>query len=194
MASAVLSKGKTALIAAITVTIVAVLFAYPSIAKSTQRAGSMANLSVGDYAPNEPFTFANGTQSNVSAYRGHEIVLWFVATWCSGCAQGNEVLNSSYSVLDRKGVKVIELELYKDLGYSGENIESFVESFAPQAYSSNEIIPAYASYNMTLVYDRQGYLDIYYLISPDGKIIYINSPMATTLPDLMNEINKTSVI
>ncbi len=180
--------------AAVVAAVVAALLAYASIAKTTQKSDAIANLSISNYAPNEPFTLANGTQSNVSAYRGREVVLWFVATWCSGCAQGNEVLNSSYSVLERKGVKVIELELYKDLGYNGENIESFVKSFAPQAYATNEVIPAYASYNMTLAYDRQGYLDVYYLISPDGKIIYINSPLATTLLNLMNEINKTGVV
>jgi len=56
------------------------------------------------------------------------------------------------------------------------------------------VIPAYASYNMTLIYDRQGYLDIYYLISPDGKILYENASLGATLPELLSEINKTGVI
>ncbi len=181
-------------VVAIAIAVAAALLAYSGIAKPAQESGAAANLSAGDYAPNEPFQLANGTLTNLSAYRGHEVVLWFVATWCSGCAQGNEMLNSSYGAFEKNGVKVIELELYKDLGYSGENIESFVKSFAPQAYSSNVVIPAYASYNMTMAYDRQGYLDIYYLISPNGRILYTNGPLAATLQDLINEVNKTGVV
>ena len=43
----------------------------------------------------------------------------------------------------------------------------------------------------TLAYDSQGYLDIYYLISPNGKILYENGPLEATLPELLSEINRT---
>jgi thiol-disulfide isomerase/thioredoxin len=189
----VLSKGKI-LITIFAIAIVVILALYAIKNTLLVQANENTNITIGSYAPSDAFFLANGTKVDLSNYKGHEVVLWFVATWCSGCAQGDEVLNSSYTALNKKGVKVIELELYKDLGYNGENITDFVKSFAPQAYLNNVVIPAYASYNMTIAYDHQGYLDIYYLISPSGKILYENSTLATTLPQLLSMINKTSVI
>jgi len=194
MVNAVLSKGKI-LVAIFVIAIVAVIAVYASQKANSAKSGLNGNLTVGSYAPNYTFFFANnGTEANLSNYRGHEVLLWFVATWCSGCAQGDELLNSSYKEFNDHGVKVIELELYRDLGYSGESIGNFVQNFAPEAYQKNVVIPAYASYNMTLAYDHQGYLDIYYLISPNGKILYENAPLEATLPELLSEINKTGGI
>ena len=187
---AVLSKSKI-LVAIFVIVIVVVIAVYASQKIYLAKNGLNESLTIGDYAPDSAFFFANGTEANLSSYKGHEVLLWFVATWCSGCAQGNELLNSSYKEFGEHGVKVVELELYNDLGYSGENIENFVQEFAPEAYQKNVVIPAYASYNMTLAYDSQGYLDIYYLISPNGKILYENGPLEATLPELLSEINRT---
>ena len=190
MVNAVLSKGKI-LMAIFVIVIVAVIAVYASQKVYLAKGELNKNLTVGDYVPDSTFFFANGTEANLSSYKGHEVLLWFVATWCSGCAQGNELLNSSYKEFSEHGVKIVELELYRDLGYSAENIENFVQDFAPEAYQKNVVIPAYASYNMTLAYDSQGYLDIYYLISPNGKILYENGPLEATLPELLSEINRT---
>jgi len=189
----VLSKGKI-LVAIFAIVVAVVIVLYASQKVYLAKGELNKNLTVGDYAPDSTFFFANGTEANLSSYKGHEVLLWFVATWCSGCAQGNELLNSSYKEFSEHGVKVLELELYNDLGYSGENIVNFVQNFAPEAYQKRVVIPAYASYNMTLIYDRQGYLDIHYLISPDGKILYENASLGATLPELLSEINKTGVI
>ncbi len=144
---------------------------------------------VGTYAPNVGFYTLNGSPASLSAYKGHMIVVWFVATWCSGCAQGNAILNSSYAFFNQKGVKIIEVELYNDLGYSGPAIDNFVSDYAPAAYAKGVLVPMYSSYNTTLTYDPKGYLDIYYLLSPSGKILYANSPLAATLPQLAAAIN-----
>ena len=147
------------------------------------------NITVGAFAPNYGFLTANGSAANLSSYRGHAVLLWFVATWCSSCAQGNEALNQNYPFFKQHGIKVVELELYKDLGYSGPPITSFVSSYAPAAYTNSTIIPALAGYNMTEAYDPKGYLDIYYLISSSGKVIYISGSPASTLGQLEHAIN-----
>jgi thiol-disulfide isomerase/thioredoxin len=149
------------------------------------------NISVGYMAPNYGFFLSNGSYVNLSAYKGHAVVLWFVATWCPTCAQGNEALNQSYQFFERHGIKVIELELYHDLGYQGPSIASFVRSYASDAYTNNTIIPALAGYNMTAAYDPKGYLDIYYLISANGTVIYINGSPASTLGQLEEAINSS---
>lgn len=151
-----------------------------------------SGIAVGDAAPNYGFVLANGTAASLSAYRGNTLVLWFVATWCSTCAQGNEALNSSYAFFMQHGVKIIELELYNDLGYEGPGIAQFVGSYAPAAYSNGTILPAIAGYNMSAAYDPKGYLDIYYLISGSGRIMYINEVPAATLPQLKQAIINSS--
>ena len=149
------------------------------------------NITAGSMAPDYGFPLANGSYTNLSAYKGHVVVLWFVATWCPSCAQGNEVINQNYQFFERRGIKVIELELYNDLGYSGPPIASFVNSYAPSAYSNDTIIPSLAGYNMTAVYDPKGYLDIYYLISGNGTVLYINGSPASTLGQLEEAINRS---
>ncbi len=149
------------------------------------------NITVGSIAPDYGFFLSNGSYMNLSVYKGHTVVLWFVATWCSSCAQGNEAINQNYEFFKKRGIKFVELELYKDLGYRGQPIIGFVNSYAPSAYSNGTIIPALAGYNMTAAYDPKGYLDIYYLISPNGTILYISGSPESTLSQLEGAINNT---
>ncbi len=181
--------GIAALAAVIIVVISALLFMnYNQKSKNS----AAQNISIGSLAPNYNFIIGNGSIINLSAYRGHPVVLWFVATWCSSCAQGNEAINQNYKFFEQHGVKIIELELYKDLGYSGPPIAGFIDSYAPNAYSNKVLVPALAGYNMTAAYDPKAYLDIYYLISKNGTVLYINGSPELTLAQLEGAINKTS--
>ncbi len=151
------------------------------------------NITIGSLAPDYGFLLSNGSYMNLSAYRGHPVVLWFVATWCSTCAQGNELLNQqqNYQFFKQRGIKIIELEMYRDLGYSGPSIANFVGSYAPNAYSNGAIVSGLAGYNMTAAYNPKGYLDIYYLISANGTVVYINGEPASTLGQLEAAINSS---
>lgn len=149
------------------------------------------NITVGSLAPDYGFLLDNGSYANLSEYKGHAVVLWFVATWCSTCAQGNQAVNQNYQFFKSHGIKIIELELYNNLGYQGPPITSFVNYYAPNAYSGNTVIPVLAGYNMTARYDPKGYLDIYYLISPNGTVLYINGSPASTMGQLEEAINSS---
>lgn len=143
-------------------------------------------------APNFKFLAANGSVMDLSEFSGKPVVIWFVATWCSSCAQGNEALNNSYQFFKQHGIRVIELEIYNDLGYKGMPIGQFVSDYAGNAYLNKTIIPAYAGYNMSVAYDPKGYLDIYYLVSGSGKIVYVNdNGMFDTVNQLIAAINNT---
>ncbi len=160
------------------------------IASGQSRADTgVQNVTVGSIAPDYLFTAANGSIVNLSAYRGHLTVLWFVATWCPTCIQGNEVLNQNYQFFKQRGIKVIEVELYRDLGYNGPPISDFVISYAPAAYYNGTIVPAISGYNMTAAYDPKGYLDIYYVISSKGIVLYSNGEPSSTLGQLEHAIN-----
>jgi thiol-disulfide isomerase/thioredoxin len=174
------------------VAIVAVLAAALLFTGHNSNNGSASgNITVGSMAPNYGFLLTNGSNVNLSAYRGHPVLLWFVATWCSSCAQGNEVLDHNYTFFESHGIKVVEIELYKDLGYSGPPVASFVNSYAPGALSNGTIIPAISGYNMSLAYDPKGYLDIYYLISKNGTVLYINGSLGATLQQLEGAVNRS---
>ncbi len=182
-----MKNNKIIIAAIVAVAIVAILVFLTSGRAGT--ATGVQNVTVGSLAPNYHFIAANGSTVSLSAYRGHTTVLWFVTTWCPGCVQGDEVLNQSYQFFRQRGIKVIEVELYKDLGYNGPLISNFVMSYAPAAYSSGTVIPAISGYNMTAAYDPKGYLDIYYVISSNGRVLYSGSPLASTLGQLENAIN-----
>jgi thiol-disulfide isomerase/thioredoxin len=161
--------------------------------QSNQNIGSKntKNITVGSKAPDYNFLLDNGSYANLSRYKGHTTLLWFVATWCSTCAQGNQAVNQNYQFFKSHGIKIVELEMYNDLGYPGPAITNFVSSYAPNAYSNNTLIPALSGYNMTARYDPNGYLDIYYLISSNGTVLYINGSPASTLGQLEGAINSS---
>ncbi len=181
-------KKNKIIIAAVAAVAVLAIIVFLASGQVVTAAGAQ-NVSVGSMAPNYQFIAANGSTVSLSAYRGHLTVLWFVTTWCPGCVQGNEVLNQSYQFFKQRGVKVVEIELYKDLGYNGPLISDFVMSYAPAAYASGTVVPAVSGYNMTAAYDPKGYLDIYYVISSNGRVLYTGSPLASTLGQLENAIN-----
>jgi thiol-disulfide isomerase/thioredoxin len=180
---------KLVTVVAIVIASIAVALLYGNMNGSGSNSTTAGNVTVGSLAPDYGFFLGNSSETNLSSYRGHPVLLWFVATWCSTCAQGNQALNSNYQFFRQHGVKIIELELYKDLGYSGPSINNFVYSYAPSAYSNGTVIPAYAGYNMTAEYDPKGYLDIYYLISSNGTVLYINGAPASTAGQLEQAVN-----
>ncbi|MCW6160779.1 MAG: redoxin domain-containing protein [Candidatus Micrarchaeales archaeon] len=175
----------------IAVLAIAAIVAYFIIAGQNNTHASSFMPPIGAKAPNYEFVYSsNGTVANVSSLRGTPVLLWFVATWCSGCAVGNEMLNGNMSYFKSHGIKVIEVELYNDLGYSGAPIASFVSDYAPAAEKYSNFESAVSSYGLTLAYDKDGYLDVYYLIGPNGDIVYENDgSLAATMPQLKDKIN-----
>ncbi|EQD58800.1 MAG: redoxin domain-containing protein [Candidatus Marsarchaeota archaeon] len=173
---------------AIVIVVIIAIGAY--ILNSNSNSNSSAPK-IGFSAPNYSFIYAsNGTVANVASLKGKPVLLWFVATWCSGCAVGNEELNYNMSFFQKHGINVVEVELYKDLGYNGAPISSFVNEYAPNATKYGNFYDAISSYNLSVAYDSKGYLDIYYLIGPNGKILYENDgSLAATLPQLKYEIS-----
>ena len=148
---------------------------------------SAVSLPVGVTAPLKSFYFVNGTKATLANFRGRAVLLYLVTTWCSTCAQGTSTLGSNMSFFKSKNVSIVEVETYKDFNYSGEPIYQFTKQYAGN--SSSYMIDAYSGYNLTATYDPKGYLDIYYLISPSGRIAYVNGEPSVTMNDLKAAIN-----
>lgn len=134
------------------------------------RAPSSAQAQTGNPAPDFTFTDLGGTTHSLSSYQGHPVVLWWVATFCSGCSQGTVVFAQSYySQYRSAGVTMIEVESYNNLGQSGPSLSSF----ASQNGYSNQPgwVMGYGSSAGMNEYNPDGYLDVYYVISPQGSIV-----------------------
>lgn len=153
--------------------------------------GSSGPAAVGVPAPNFRFTTASGTPETVASLRGHPTLLWFVATWCSSCQAGTQFLaQQGVASLRAAGVRVVELELYDDLGQSGPTIAQFQHVFASRS-TSTDWLWGNASQAMSEHYDPKAYLDIYYLLGRNGHIRYVNSSPASTFSELLSAVERT---
>ena len=155
-------------------------------------AKSTKYLSVGETAPNYTFQLANGSTESLNNYKGEPLILWFVATWCSSCAQGNTAVANNLAFFKDHNVKILELEQYGDLGSAGMPISQFISEYGN---NNTYVTGGVAGYNMTVAYNTPPtfQLDIYYLISPSGKILYVGEGIANGIGNLEDLISKNGL-
>jgi thiol-disulfide isomerase/thioredoxin len=146
---------------------------------------SGVSLPVGTAAPNGAITTLAGKTETVAALRGRPTLLWFVTTWCSSCQAGTQAMAENVATLAADGVRVVEIENYADLGQSGPPMGTFAKALAGSAFSNPDWTFGEASSTLTHTYNPKAYLDIYYLINAKGKISYVNSSPASTMPQLL---------
>ena len=92
--------------------------------------------------------------------------------------------------LKADGVRVDEVELYRDLGQSGPSIATFAKSLAGAEFTSSDWTFGVSSAGLTRSYDPQSYLDIYYLLNAKGQVAYVNSSPASTMPQLLHAASR----
>jgi thiol-disulfide isomerase/thioredoxin len=146
---------------------------------------SSASPIVGRIAPDGSFTTVSGQTMSVASLRGKPTLLWFVATWCPSCQTGTQALAESFPRLRARGVRVVEIELYQDLGQPGPDMPAFGRSLAGPLYGSPDWTFATSSEPLTRTYDPQDDLDIYYLLDAQGKVTYVNSSPESTMDQLL---------
>lgn len=117
-------------------------------------------------------------------------MLWFVTTWCPSCQAGTQTMAQNVSQLQADGVRVVEVELFQDLGQSGPSISSFGQQYAGSHYGKPGWTFATASSELTQTYDPGGYLDIYYLINARGRIVYVNGSPSSTMSNILAEASR----
>jgi thiol-disulfide isomerase/thioredoxin len=91
---------------------------------NTGPSGGTAPATVGHQAPDGTFTALSGQNVSVTSLRGKPTLLWFVSTWCSSCQAGTSAMAHDLAELKAAGVRVDEVELYRDLGQSGPAIRT----------------------------------------------------------------------
>lgn len=142
---------------------------------------------VGRPAPAGTFLSTTGRTVSLADLRGHPTLVWFVATWCSSCQAGTQTLAANLPRLRADGVRVVELELYRDLGQPGQPIAAFGRQYGGPAAGGPSWLLGTATRATSLAYDPQAYLDIYYLIGPHGRVRYINGSPTATMPALLTQ-------
>lgn len=145
-----------------------------------------ATATVGQPAPDGTFTTVAGATTTVAALRGRPTLLWFVATWCPSCQAGTPAIAQVFPQLRAAGLRVVEIELYENLGQPGPSIAAFGKSGAGSDYGDPDWVFGTSSASLTRAYDPEGYTDIYYLLDARGSVTYVNGQPASTLPDLLN--------
>ena len=174
-----------ALAAVITVTVITAGGRGPGTAGGTTGTAGAGLPAAGSLAPPGTFTTAAGTTATISSLRGHPALVWLVTTWCPGCQAGTAAMPGDLARLRARGIEVVELEDYADLGQPGPDIGSFGRQFAGAAYHSPGWVFGTASQALTQAYNPRGYLDIYYLVDAAGRIVYAGSAPAATMPQLL---------
>jgi hypothetical protein len=122
--------------------------------------------------------------TTLRALAGHPLLLWLVTTWCPTCLESTRVLARHWSALQAAGVRVVELELYRDMGVRGPALSTFAAAARPQALRP-QWIWGLASRRLSLTYDPHGLPDVYYLIGPHQHIRFINEAPVATMPALL---------
>lgn len=175
---------------------IAVLATRPTPAPSATTGGAPPATSsspmptVGQLAPAGSFRSTSGATISLASLRGRPALLWLVTTWCSSCQAGTQTVAQRLPALTSHHVKVIELELYKNLGGPPQSVAGFARQYAGAAAHNAAWTFGNASKQLSLTYDPQAYLDVYYLIGPNGHIRYVNSSPSATIGNLLAQTAK----
>lgn len=148
-------------------------------------ASPTATPAVGQVAPGGTLTTISGATVDVVSLRGHPTLLWFVSTWCSSCQAGTQTMAQNIAELRSDGVRVYEVELYRDLDQTGPPMTQFSRALAGPEAANPDWTFGTSSEALTRTYDPQSYLDIYYLLDANGRVTYVNSSPGSTMPQLL---------
>jgi thiol-disulfide isomerase/thioredoxin len=164
-----------AILAALSAVVIAVGIVVANLHGSRSPVSSPSAPVVGKIAPTGVYSTVQGKLTRLASLRGTPTLVWFVATWCSSCQAGTQTIAQNITRLSSRHVRVVELEL------AGQQ-------FAGHEYSNPDWIWGVASSQMTQTYDPHAYLDIYYLLNAQGKIVYVNGSPSSTMGSLLQAV------
>lgn len=149
-------------------------------------------LRVGAPAPDGAFTTIDGQTTSIAALRGQPALVWFVTTYCGSCEAGTQTMADQINQFAQHHVKVVELQLAKNLGGDGPDIATFGRSIAGKQFTHPAWVWGTASQALTDAYDPKAFLDVYYLIDAKGRIVYINGSPDATMDALLQHVRGLS--
>ncbi|TCO59285.1 TlpA family protein disulfide reductase [Actinocrispum wychmicini] len=175
----------TATVLAIAATITVV-----RLANHTTASSAPASATSGHPAPDGQFTTVSGATMTVASLRGRPTLLWFVATWCPSCQAGTPAVAHEFPRLRANNVRVVEIEMYQDLGQPGPSIADFGKNLAGALYGDPDWIFGTSSADLTYAYNPKSYTDIYFLLDTNGRITYTDGEPAGSMTTLLEQVDK----
>jgi hypothetical protein len=97
------------------------------------------------------------------------------------------------TTLASHGVRVVVADLYGDLpdnAQGRDDLAAFQHQFAGDAAQSTAWTWGIASKTLSYRWDPLGEPDLYFLISADGRVRYVNSVPANTINDLIAQVSR----
>ncbi len=149
---------------------------------------SNVGLGINETAPNIPITLTNGTNVTLNSFHGRPVVLWFIVTGCSSCAYGAQLLASQYySKIHSKNATILIVDLYDNLGTAGLPIQAFATQYGSGLNKPGWLYGT-STQNATYQYDPNAYLDVYYVINPNGTIINEGPDLPANLDSIVSSL------
>jgi hypothetical protein len=127
----------------------------------------------------------------LATFRGHPVMVWFVANGCASCAVSVPAVAQNFQAFTRTGTRILVLGMYGafDRGAAGRSeLASFGRAAAGSAFANPAWTWALASARLTLAYDPGGVPDAYYLLDPAGRLVYRNSVPISTMGALLTHL------
>jgi hypothetical protein len=91
-----------------------------------------------------------------------------------------------YSELESKGVTILTIELYNDLGQSGPNLTQFANQYGG-GLNEQGWYYGYSNQTTTYTFDPKAALDVYYALNAQGVIITQGIELPNGLSSLVSD-------
>lgn len=161
-------------------------FALVGLASATAIAGSPGKMGPTDtpvpqhvLAPNAPL-IVNGKRVALKSYMGHPLVVWQVTTWCPSCKAGLGTFAQHQAQIDKSDMTVLVLRDYKNGGYPGPSMHTFVKQSAPTLLNDPHFVIGDDTKALFDLYNPRKFIDVYQVIAADGHVAVVSSTPSAT--------------
>ena len=134
----------------------------------------------GQLAPNAPFTTVDGKVVQLDAYKGHQVIVWQVTTWCPSCAAGLRTFAEHQAQVDHSNMTVLVLRDYDNGGYPGPGMREFAKSVAAPLLKDPHFVFGEDTKALFESYNPRKFVDIYQVIAADGRVRLASSSPSVT--------------
>ena len=133
----------------------------------------LANKLIGHPAPNLKFTSLEGEELSINSFKGENIIIEFMGTWCPVCEESTKDVKKFSEISDTRIIPI-------GLGDNSKSLKGFMRDF-----DVNEIAHYYADTDTVLDTYEIFFVPIYFYIDKEGyvQIILAGSAEADMLEE-----------
>lgn len=140
-----------------------------------------------------PIDLVGGNTATIEQFRGHPVMVWFVAGGCASCAASIPAVALQLTTFAGANTQILVLGLPADFeaGTAGlTELGQFAQAAAGSALKNTTWLWGMAPLALERVYDPTGTADAYALLNPSGKVAYANSVPVSTMGALLQHLAK----